>query len=213
MLVSSLEAAISTSMEGSEDSVWWSVALEAGVAWVVSDGESLQKVSVEEFVGSVVVEVCLNVSSVGHVSRAVWVQFRVEACCVTTGARIGASGWAFVDAWVGSGDLRGQSLVWGLGRIGAKACCWVGAGTGEAAGDLVIGETGGKGLAVGTDGGMGGVADGGSEVPFDQLVTSVKMSLGLVSLSIRRARSGWYWRWHRILACVMAESLLRIAMA
>ena len=183
------------------------------MAWVVSDGESLQEVSVEEFVGSVDVEVCLDVSSVGHVSRAVWVQFRVEACCVAAGAGIGALEWAFVDAWMGSGDLRGQSLVWGLGRIGVKACCWVGAGTGEAAGDLVMGETGGKGLAVGTDGGMGGVAGGGSEMPFDQLVTSVRTSSGLMLLSIRRARLGWYWRWQITLACVMAEWLLRIAMA
>ena len=68
-------------------------------------------------------------------------------------------------------------------------------------------------MAVGTDGGMGGMVVDGTETPFDQLVTSVKTVSGLMLLSIRRARWGWYWTWHITLACTMAEWLLRVAMA
>ena len=150
--------------------------------------------------GSVDVVVYFDASSAGHVSRAVRVQFRVEVICFAAAVGAKAFGWASVNAWMGSGDLRGGSVFGGPGRIGVKARCWVGAGTGDGAGDRVMGETGGWRLAVGTDGGMGGVVVDGTETPFDQLVTSVRTASGLMLLSIRRARWGWYWTWQITLA-------------
>ena len=93
--------------------------------------------------GSVDVAVRFDASSAGHVCRAVRVQFRVEVICFAAAAGAEAFGWASVNAWMGSGDLRGRSMFEGPGRIGVKARCWVGAGTGEGAGDRVMGETGG----------------------------------------------------------------------
>ena len=150
------------------------------------------------------VVVCFDASSAGHVCRVFLVQSRVEVSCFVAVAAAAAGaeafGWASVNAWMGSGDLRGRSMFGGPGRIGVKVRCWVGAGTGEGAGDRVMGDTGGWGLAVGIDGGMGGVMVDGTETPFDQLVTSVRMASGLVSLSIRRARWGWYRTWQITLA-------------
>ena len=85
MFPSSLVASVSVSMAGSRDSVWLSMSLEVGVAWVVRESRSALGVSVEESVGRVLSEVRLEASSVGHASRAELVHCRVDVYCVEVG--------------------------------------------------------------------------------------------------------------------------------